>query len=242
MLKFGKKPKRSDPRDLMFANYLTPAMPPPPPTYSNLARVYQNLNTSDPTVLFPMDGNDKKGDCTIAALAHAATVYHGLVDKKSIAKSGSVVTKYLWLTHGMDNGLDELTVLKYWHKHIVFGDKALAYVSLHPKNHTNVMLAISMFGGVYLGFNVQENCVEEFQAGQPWTPGPLTNEGHAVYAVDYTASDLTVLTWGNIQHATWDWWDACVDEAFVILSQQAAQPDFAPGFNFAQLQADINAL
>jgi hypothetical protein len=48
-----------------------------------------------------------------------------------------------------------------------------------------------------------------------------------------------VLTWGNTQLGTWAWWDECVDEVYAIVPQQAQNPDFAPGFNVAQLEADL---
>jgi hypothetical protein len=99
-----------------------------------------------------------------------------------------------------------------------------------------------LFGGVYLGFQVQENCLQQFDAHQPWTPGPLTQDGHAVYAVAYDSAGVTVLTWGNVQTATWAWWDECVDEAYAILPPEAKESDFAPGFNFAQLKADLEAV
>ena len=44
------------------------------------------------------------------------------------------------------------------------------------------------------------------------------------------------------KQATWGWWDECVDEAYAILPQEAKDPDFAPGFNIAQLQADLAAV
>jgi hypothetical protein len=96
---------------------------------------------------------------------------------------------------------------------------------------------------VYLGFNVQENCLSDFNAGIPWTPGVLTNDGHCVVAVAYSNDYVRVLTWGSSQLATWEWWDACVDEAYVILPQEAHLHGFSQeGFDFAQLQADLAAL
>src|SRR5260370_2697415 len=86
----------------------------------------------------------------------------------------SVVKLYMHLTGGVDSGLNELDVLNYWRQHRVSGDEIIAYVSIDPKNHTHVQQAIHLFGGVYVGFQVQENCVQEFQNGQPWIPGPLT--------------------------------------------------------------------
>jgi hypothetical protein len=240
--RFGKHPPKVDYRTLRLKNYLTPALPAPPASYNVLTQVYENLKISNPVTLFPMDGNDTKGDCTIAALAHAITVYSGMVKKQDIMKQQDVLKLYMHLTGGVDSGLNELDVLKYWQSNSVSGNKILAYVSIDPKNHTNVQQAIKLFGGVYLGFQVQQNCIQEFDARKPWTPGTLTQDGHAVYAVAYDSSTVTVLTWGNTQPGTWAWWDECVDEAYAILPPEAKQSDFDPGFNFAQLQADLNTV
>jgi len=237
--RFGKHPPKVDYRTLRFKSYLTSTIAPPPASANVLPRVYDNLRTSDATKLFPMDGNDTLGDCTIAALAHATTTPRGLLSKEVIMPKQSVVKLYLHLTGGNDTGLNELDVLNYWRQHPVSGDQIMAYATIDPKNHTHVQQAIHLFGGVYLGFQVQKNCQQEFDAHQPWKPGPLTNDGHAVYAVGYDQSGVTVLTWGNTQHGTWAWWDECVDEAYAILPPEAKNPKFAPGFNLEQLQADL---
>ena len=118
----------------------------------------------------------------------------------------------------------------------------MAFVSIDPKNHTHIQQAMMLFGGVYLGFQVQENCVQEFDAHEPWTPGSLTAEGHAVYAVGYNQDRMTMLTWGNTQDGTWAWWDECVDEAYAILPPEAETSGFVPGFDIAQLKADLAAV
>jgi hypothetical protein len=176
-------------------------------------------------------------------LAHADTVYNGLVAKPAkIMAQQDVIKLYEQMTGGVDSGLNELDVLNYWQSNGVNGDKILAFTSINPKNHTHIQQAIQLFGGVYLGFQVQKNCVQEFDAHKPWTPGPLTHDGHAVFAVAYDPKEVTVLTWGNTQLATWAWWDECVDEAYAILPPEAANPGFAPGFNITQLQADLAAV
>jgi hypothetical protein len=240
--RFGKHPPKVDYRTLRFKNYLTADLSAPPAAVNTLQRVYKKLNTSDPAILFPMDGNDTLGDCTIAAVAHVVTTNRGLVGEKDIMSKNAVVKLYYHLTGGVDSGLNELDVLNYWRQHSVAGDKIMAFASIDPKNHTHIQQAIQIFGGVYLGFQVQQNCVQEFDDRQPWTPGPLTNDGHAVFAVAYDQAGVIVLTWGNIQQATWDWWDECVDEAYAILPPEAQKPDFAPGFDIAQLQADLQAV
>jgi len=238
--RFGKHPPKADYRTLRFRSYLMAGIAAPPASLNVLDRVYKNLKISDPTKLFPMDGNDTLGDCTIAALAHAETTFNGLVGKEKMMTKTAVVKLYMHLTGGIDSGLNELDVLNYWRKHAVGGDEIITYVSIDPKNHTHIEQAIQLFGGVYLGFQVQENCVQDFDAHKPWTAGPLTNDGHAVFAVGYDHNGVTVLTWGNTQQGTWGWWDECVDEAYAILPPEAKKPGFAPGFNFTLLQADLS--
>ena len=237
--RFGKHAPKQDYRTLLMKNYITSKLASPPASYDVLATVYTKLKTTDPTKLFPMDGNDTYGDCTIAALAHAVTVYNGLVGKKKIWTQTEVVKLYMHLTGGVDSGLNELDVLNYWQSNTTTGEQILAYVKIDVKNHAHVQQAIQLFGGVYLGFQVQENCIQEFNARKPWTPGTLTQDGHAVYATGYDHSGVTVLTWGNTQQGTWAWWDECVDEAYAILPPEAKKADFDKGFDFAQLQADL---
>src|SRR5581483_11222464 len=211
----------------------------PPPAYDSLPRVYKKLGSTNAAKLFPMDGNDTLGDCTIAAAAHAATLFKGLVGKKAIAQAAGLEKIYFHLTGGVDSGLQELDVLNYWRKSAISGEKILAYASVDVKNQTYVKQAIQLFGGVYLGFQVQQDCQQQFDDGKPWLPGPLTKHGHAVLAVAYDAKGVTVLTWGNTQQGTWAWWDECVDEAYAILPAEAKAKDFAPGFDFAQLKEDL---
>ncbi len=240
--RFGKHPAKHDYRTLRFRDYLEPALAAPPTSFDVLPTIFDKLHQTNPSVLFPMDGNDTYGDCTIAALAHAVTTYRGLIGKELIPSRQAVVKLYLHLTGGVDSGLNELDVLGYWRQHPFSGDEVLAYVSVDPKNHAHVQQAIQMFGGVYLGFQVQQDCLQDFDARRPWTPGPLTHDGHAVFATGYDQSGVTVLTWGNTQQGTWAWWDACVDEAYAVLSPEAKISEFAPGFDFAQLEADLAAV
>ncbi len=176
-------------------------------------------------------------------MAHAVTLYRALVScKKDIMPQQAVIKLYMHMTGGLDTGLNELDVLNYWRAHAVSGDRILAYASIDPKNHVHVQQAIRLYGGVYIGFQVPQNCIPEFEAHQPWTPGPLTTDGHAVFVVGYDQAGVTALTWGSTQQGTWDWWDECVDEAFAILPPEAEKPDFAPGFNILQLLADLAAV
>src|SRR5690348_3303879 len=112
--RFGKHPPQADYRTLRFKDYLTAKLAAPPAAYNVLPNVYKMLKTTDPTKLYPMDGNDTLGDCTIAGVAHAITTYSGLVGKKKIMGKSEVVKLYYHLTGGVDSGLNELNVLNFW--------------------------------------------------------------------------------------------------------------------------------
>ena len=144
--RFGKHPPKLDYRTLRFSDYLKSDLAAPPASVNTLTRLYDKLHITDPTKLFPMDGNDSKGDCTIAAVAHAITLYRGLLGKKTIMSQAAVLKLYFHLTGGQDTGLNEADVLNYWRKHKVDGDEILAYVSVNPKNHTHVQQAIQISG------------------------------------------------------------------------------------------------
>jgi len=230
--KFGKHPKRDDPRNLKFAKYAT-ELAPPPSTFSDMDVVCAKLGVTDPKTLYPMDGNDTLGDCTIAGIAHADTTYEGLIGQKSIPSRCTVVSLYKKLTGGQDTGCNMLDVLNYWRQNKCFGDKIIAYTEIDPKNHTHIQQAIQLFGGVYIGFNVQENAIDDFNNGTTWTPGNLTGDGHAVYLIAYDQDTVTVLTWGGYIKATWAWLDYTCDEAYAIVP---------PELNSPELLADLNAV
>ena len=246
MYKFGKLLKKTDHRTLKLKNYLTSTLPAPPIEYSSIKRVCENLNVSYDSkgfsTLFPLDGNDELGDCTIAALSHAITVYRGLIKQNKVLLENDVTSLYLKLANGVDTGLAELDVLNYWKSNPVADDEILAYVSVDHTNHNEVKQAITLFGGVYTGMNVQENAISDFDSGNCWTPGILTGDGHAVFTAEYGPNTISVLTWGNLQLGTWDWWDSSVEEAYVILPPEAQTEGFTPGFNFEQLKTDLSQL
>ncbi len=238
-LRFGKKPPIKDYRTFLFSSYLKDDVPNPPESYDATTRVYQNLNIVDPRYLFPMNGNNEIGDCTIAGMAHGDTVWSGLVGNLSIYPEELVRKIYFSLTGGDDTGLAMLSVLQYFRKNTVRGERIYAFMSLNPHNHTHIKQAIVLFGGLFVGFQVQEDCMKDFLAGKAWTPGKLINFGHAVFITGYNKQELNILTWGNTHRGTWDWWDECIDEAYVVLPPEASNPLFAPGFDFDKLKKDL---
>jgi hypothetical protein len=229
-MRFGKHAPKLDYRTFLFPNYAAGLADPP--------AEFDAIKHWDPKQ-FPMDGNDTLGDCTIAAIAHAITVWSHLIGHRKRPSTASVVKLYRHLTGGEDTGLNMLDVLNYLRKNVFDRDKVLAFAKLNPRNHKHVKQAIQIFGGVYTGFQCQEAVLDDFFAKRPWTPGRLSQDGHAVWSHGYDAETISNLTWGDRQRGTWEWWDETVDEAYVILPTEAKTPGFAPGFDFAALQTDL---
>jgi hypothetical protein len=247
-MRFGRHPSRYDYRTLRFARYAA-ALSAPPATYDSKARVYAALGNAVAAEVFPMDGNNVYGDCTIAARAHADTLWNAFAGAKYIPTRQWCLSTYFRLTGGVDSGLDPLTVLENWRQTPV--DEILAYVAIDPTDHTAMQQAMALFGCVYVGVQCTADMIQQFNQHQPWTPGTLINDGHCVVLTGYTGSASTdlvnVLTWGaDYQQAQWAWWDECAGgnrgECYAAVPKVAAKPGFEPGFDVQQLLADLQDL
>lgn len=237
--KFGKLPAREDPRTLRLAAFLEPEREPPPDHFNLLPRCEKATGISDPRSLFPIDGNDRYGDCVAAACAHAITAWTAMVGKRRIIDSKRVVETYLKLSPS-DAGLVEIDTLNLFRKTGLFGEKILAYVSVNWRKRELLKTAISNFGFVFIGFQVQENAVSDFMHHRQWTAGRLTNGGHAVLVTGYTADHVSCLTWGGVQRGDWSWVDQTWDECYAILPGEATLTGFAEGLDYAAIKQELD--
>lgn len=247
-LKLGKHPPRYDPRTLLFASYLTPALPAPPPT----ADLTKKVGSS-----WGMMANDQIGDCTCAAAGHLIMEWTANAGKKMVTPADkqiiaaySAITGYNPVTGANDNGAQEIDVLNYWRQTGIASDKISAYVALEPSNHTHIMDSVYIFEGCYIGLQLPKTAQAQTQNHQPWSvpPGGPTGDGkpgswggHAVPVVAYDARSVTVVTWGALQTMTWGFWAAYCDEAYAILSTDylTGKKTTPAGFNLQQLQEDL---
>jgi hypothetical protein len=246
-LKLGKQAVRHDPRTLLLASYLTPALPTPPPSFDLTGKVHS----------WGMMDNDQIGDCTCAAAGHlimewTANAKAKMVTPpdKQIVAAYSAITGYNPHTGANDNGANEIDVLNYWRQSGIAGHKISSYMALEPANHMHVMDSVYIFGGCYIGLGLPNSAKAQTQNHQPWSVPPQgpTGDGkpgswggHAVPVVAYDARGLTVVTWGALQIMTWGFWAAYCEEAYALLS-----PDYLSGkqvtpegFNLQQLQVDL---
>lgn len=224
-----------------LSSYLSTPLPPPvyPVDVSAGITDWGMLgNGPDPTLPQYPGG---VGDCTFACRQHnkmAKAAAGG--EQETWETTEALVTEYFAYDHGQDIGANIADLLLFWYQN----GTILGFAPLDHTNAGEVDAAMAAFHGVYVGVNLTDDADQLFEAQQPWTVAngeqPDPSEGHCIVKVgaDGSQSDGWV-TWGAIQQSTLDWTQACLEEAWVIITGEDAQ---AVGLDIAKLQADINAL
>jgi len=195
-------------------------------------------NGPDPSVPEHPDG---VGDCGFAGRQHArmakAAAGHEAMPTETAAQ---LVAEYLLYDHGQDVGVQLADVLLYWYQQ----GKILAFAPVDHADPAAVDSAMAAFHGCYVGVDLTDDANDLFNQGQPWTVAngetPDPNEGHCIVKVMADGHTLDgYVTWGALQPATRGWSAACLQEAWVIITQEDAD---AASLDIAALRADIDAL
>lgn len=241
-MKLGRSPPVRDPRTLQLANYLRPAVLPPPPP---------RVDWATKVASWPMMMNDTIGDCTIAAAGHCIEEWTTDVGDPVILTNATIVAAYAAVsgydpkTGQHDVGASEIRVLNYWRQQGIGGHTIRAYAALEPGNLDHVRDSVSIFGNTYIGLalpvSAQTQAVWAVPPGGPTGPGaPGSWGGHAVPVVAYDPQGLTVVTWGALKRMTWGFWTAYCDEAFALLSDDFLSANRTPaGVDLAALDSDL---
>lgn len=233
--KFGKLRPQFPVALKEFTAYAAAPLPTPP------AAVDWAKNVTN----WPMDGNDRYGDCTMAAAAHTIQSWNAQTGAEDqVPTEQQVIDEYLQLSGGQDTGLVESQVLKSWQSGGLWGNRVVAYAPVNVHDLTAIKQTISLFGGVYAGIQVPSNAQDQFSAGKPWTLDPGWQDqpiegGHAIPLLGYDADWLYCITWGAVQPIAWDWWSTYSDEAWAILSQEYKEAGKVNGIDLATLQSDL---
>jgi len=195
-MKLGKLLPVHDPRTLLLANYLTPALPPAP------AQHYYATNIG--ATAWGMMANDKIGDCTCAAAGHLIMEWTDdnnalfTPPDQDIINAYAAITGYNPVTGANDNGANETDVLNYWRKTGIASHQIMAYAALEPQNHNHIMQSVFLFGGCYIGLSLPVTAQTQTVWSVP--PGGAKGKGaagswggHAVPVIGYDSHGLTVI-------------------------------------------------
>lgn len=256
-VKLGKSQARPNWRRLKFSKYSV-ALPAPPSDCGY---------TSQITDWGGALGNDFVGDCTTACACHQILQWTNYTGKPIVPTAKQALAAYSAITGynpndpTTDQGAFISDVLKYWEAKGIAGHKIAAFVSVNPKNQTEIKQAIQLFGNVSIGIGLPisaqrpvlgENGLPCWSVpdggpvgdGAPWTWGGHNVPGLA-YGVDKDGNGgLLVNTWGQLYDVTWDFITAYSDEIWAMITPDwIAANGLAPsGFNITQLQIDLAQL
>jgi hypothetical protein len=194
---------------------------------------------------WPMDGNDQYGDCTMAAAAHAIQTWNAVTKQADpVPSDAAVVAEYFKLTGGADSGLVEANVLKAWRNAGFWRNKILGYAPVNVHDVNQLKQAIYLFGLAYVGIQVPANAESQFENHEPWSlvdgwQSQSIVGGHAIPIVGYDQNVLYVITWGDVQTMTYDWWQTYGDEAWAVLPQEFKEAAGYDNLSLQQLIADL---
>jgi len=242
----GRKPVKPKPERFAIAyvsDYLKTALPAPryPVDVSGGITDWQMLgNGPDPTCTSHPNG---VGDCTFAGRQHYRMAKAAAGEEtETWEDSNDLVAEYLTYDHGQDEGANIADLLLSWYK----AGKVLAFAPVDHTDPAAVDAAMAAFHGAYVGVNLTDDADQRFSENEPWTVAdgqrPDPQDGHCILKVkaDGKGTD-TWVTWGAMQPSTREWTAACLDEAWVVITQEDADAADAI-IDLNALKADIDAL
>ena len=216
--KLAPHPESTHPR-VRLSNHLKSAALPPTPAVVDYASKVR---------AWPMYLNDQLGDCTCAGVGHCVQAWTAYAKGLVTLPDSAVLSLYERMGYvpgdpSTDNGAVEQDVLAEVHKNGIGGHKILAYAQVNHTNPEEMKTALNLFGSLYLGAQMPQSAMDQTNSGQPWSvvPGSPIVGGHCFVAQrwDTTAAPMTVVTWGQLQRVTDQWWLENGDEAWVVITQ-----------------------
>lgn len=190
-----------------------------------------------------MGGNDALGDCTSVGLANSIRAVSALNGYQTAISAEDAISFYAHSTGyevghpETDRGGVEVDVLTYAATYGLKLENERLYPlwgSIDPDDLNGMRLAMTNLGPVYLG--VQLAIADQATMGHLWDteaqsagdPTPGSWGGHCLLAWDYTGTEdtdeVTLLTWGTTQRATWRWLRSRMMEVHGLLWPQLATP------------------
>lgn len=188
-------------------------------------------------------GNLKINNCTIASAGHLIMTWTSSIGKihkpttKAIVEAYTELTGYNPETDGIGEPIEALKALKFWRKHGVDGRKISAFAKLAFKNREELVEAIYLYGGIYVGMNLPLSAEKQYNEGKKWTVPrggtkglgePGTWLGHAMIITGYKKNELRAITWGREIIMSIDFWETYVDEAYAIFSEDFIKNNETP--------------
>ena len=220
-LKLGKLKPRLDKRTIRLKDVLRAELLPPLPDSFDVDSSLGGITDNN------IYGNDALADCVIAGRAHMTLRFEDFEQRKIIPiTNADVEGEYFKETGGKDSGLTMLDSLNCWRRGWRAAGETYdiyAYASFDCSNHDESKYAIVLLRGAYIGIQLPQSAMTQFQNGQEWdvidADGGILG-GHCVYVLAFDQDSVTCVTWGKRQLMTWAFWDKYCDEAYGIVQDK----------------------
>ncbi|MDQ6901936.1 MAG: hypothetical protein M3139_02850 [Bacteroidota bacterium] len=250
-VKSGRLPYVHDSRTFDLADYLD---------QENLSKIPLSCNWGNKieTEKWGTLGNLRINDCTCAAAGHLIMAWTSSIGKlhkpstKAIVQSYSDLTGFNPKTDGQGKSIEAIKALKHWRKKGIAGHRIIAFAKLDFKNRRQLLQAIYLYGGCYVGINLPKSAEKQYFDSKKWTvPRSGTNGagepgswlGHALTITGYNKNELRAVTWGKEMTMTMDFWETYVDEAYAVFSEDFIKNEKTPTkINANILQQEIKNL
>ena len=240
--KLEKLPQKKDKRTLKLAKYLD---------FSTFPPIPEKIIWSKAISKWTMMKNDEVGDCAIAGIGHIIQTWTANESTEKILTDDQIVDNYSAIcgydkeNDQNDNGCIMLDVLNYWRAHGIETHDIEGYVSVNPKNKTEIKAALYLFGSIYIGLNLPLYA----ENNNEWTVPPIYQGeetigswgGHAVIIVDADDDNLQIISWGKRMRMDWKFFQKYCDEAYAAFGPEDWITDgSAPnGFNIDELRKNL---
>lgn len=200
-----------------------------------------------------MLGNDKYGDCVAVTWANERHAISRLLLGKNTYPSLDDVIKFYKTQNpnfpSQDDGMEIQTALEYLvHNGGPDGVKPLAFAKVDHTNLEEVKAALAVFGMVWVGIDVQNANMTQFNRGLPWdyVPGSADDGGHSVVGGGYlgqSTNDVQFITWGSETGFTDNYWNHKVEEVWVVVwPEQIGTAQFQAGVDQVALASAYEQL
>lgn len=149
-----------------------------------------------------------------------------------------------------DEGMDIQTCLESLVAHGgPDGVKPVCFARLNEKDPEELEQALFTFGAIWLGVDLTNTNMAEFDSGWPWdhTPKSKPIGGHSIMAGGYDSrspsDEVRVITWGKETGATDAFLRTQIEEAWVVIwPEHLGTKQFQASVDFSSLAAEYAAL
>ncbi len=241
----GKLPKAVDDRNLMLADYLTPAAPTPPPAVDYASAVTDWL----------MIGNDTVGDCALAGQAHADMLWTANAEHRALAITTARSPPPTRPSPATSRAPAAPAATRPTAAPCCSTPSVLAQAGHRPPDRL-AFVEVDPPGGrreahhrpvrlPYVGVELptpccppRPTCRRGPAARRQQAQAPDPHNGHCVIYCAYDESGPVAVTWGTTVKASWGFHSAYCDELYAMLSPAWLRHD-PPGIDVATLTADL---